>query len=65
MLTYVFQAQLQLIQCPCLVYTPTDTQYVMVNHALGTGKGVVSLMHKLAYRHLGELPEMINKCSSP
>ncbi len=42
-----------------------DTQYVMVNHALGTGKGVVPLMHKLAYRHLGELPEMINKCSSP
>ncbi len=37
----------------------------MVNHALDTGMGGVLLMHKLAYKHLGELPEMINKCSSP
>ena len=43
----------------------TDTQYVYVNYALDAGMGAVSLMHKLAYKRLGELPEMINKCSSP
>ena len=67
MFPYVFQAQLQLIQLPYLVYTDmsTDTQYVYVNYALDTGMGAVSLMHKLAYKRLGKLPEMINKCSSP
>ncbi len=43
----------------------TDTQYVMVNQALDTGMGADVADAQAYIQGPGELPEMINKCSSP